>query len=101
MPGSAGDYVAWIGPAISQAAYEVGEDVAAQVRLQSRPVGLAPGRKVGKFQLDLPALAAEIMKDQGVSAVASCGVCAYSDARTYSYRRDGTTGRMATLAWLR
>ena len=37
----------------------------------------------------------------GVSAVYGGGLCTYTDAaRFYSYRRDGTTGRMATLIWL-
>lgn len=101
MPGSASEYAAWIGPAISQSAYEVGEEVAAQVRQRSRGSILIPGRKAGKYQLDLPGLASAMMKDLGVSEVRSCGVCAAGDARTYSYRRDGVTGRMATVAWLR
>lgn len=100
MPGTPGDYVAWIGPAISQSAYEVGEDVAAAVRRQPRVAGLSPGRVPGKFQLDLPQLASVIMKDLGVADVVSCGVCSSGDSRTYSYRRDGQTGRMATLAWI-
>ena len=37
----------------------------------------------------------------GVTAVYGGNACTYSDpARYFSYRRDGVTGRMATLIWL-
>jgi copper oxidase (laccase) domain-containing protein len=36
----------------------------------------------------------------GVEAVYGGGLCTVSDARFYSYRRDGVTGRFASLAWL-
>jgi YfiH family protein len=101
MPGGPGNYSAWVGPAISQPAYEVGEEIAEEVRRQSSGKTLIRGRAAGKFQLDLPGLAMAKMADLGVPARSSCGICAFADARTYSYRRDGTTGRMATLAWLR
>ena len=93
---------AWVGPAIGQQAFEVGEEVrsafvgpdAAAARF------FAPGRP-GKWQADLAGLAEHRLKRAGIHEVQASGLCTH--ARTdlfYSYRRDGPTGRMATVAWL-
>jgi YfiH family protein len=92
---------AWIGPAISPAAYEVGEDVAERARAAGRQDALCSGRRPGKYQLDLPRVAESQLTELGVSQVFQSGVCSLASPETYSYRRDGVTGRMATLAWLR
>jgi copper oxidase (laccase) domain-containing protein len=63
-------------------------------------VCLGPGRRPGKHQLDLFALTASLLAASGVAVVPFERTCTFSDARFYSYRRDGVTGRMATLAWL-
>jgi polyphenol oxidase len=94
---------AWIGPAIGAQAYEVGEDVVEAVRGVDVAVASAcvgAGQRPGKYQLDLFALTGMLLQRAGVSAVPGARLCTYSDPRFYSYRRDGTTGRMATLAWL-
>jgi polyphenol oxidase len=94
---------AWIGPAIGPQAYEVGEDVVEAVRGVSVAVAGAcvrPGQRPGKYQLDLFALTAALLAREGVAVVPGERLCTYSDSRFYSFRRDGTTGRMATLAWL-
>ena len=94
---------AWVGPAIGQQAFEVGEEVrsafagpdAASARF------FVPGTRPGKWQADLTGLAEHRLKRAGVHAVQASGLCTH--ARTdlfYSYRRDGPTGRMATVAWL-
>jgi YfiH family protein len=106
LPGACGDYVAWIGPAIGVAAYEVGEEVA-QAVLDMSDAGdsaafcvPASTTRVGKYQLDLAGLAARQLSYLGVAAVKGASVCSFTDQRFYSYRRDGSTGRMATLIWL-
>ncbi|MEQ8483281.1 MAG: peptidoglycan editing factor PgeF [Pseudomonadales bacterium] len=103
MPVPATGLVAWVGPAIGPAAYEVGDDVAGAVAGLDRnlaDVCLRPGRRPGKHQLDLFALTASLLAASGVAVVPFERTCTFSDARFYSYRRDGVTGRMATLAWL-
>jgi YfiH family protein len=94
--------VAWLGPAIGPAAFEVGADV------RDAFVGQDPGaasafadHKPGKWLADLFALARRRLHVTGVTDVHGGGLCTVSDPRRfYSYRRDGTTGRMAALIWL-
>lgn len=106
MPAESGCLSAWIGPGIGGAVYEVGEDVAqvvatlglaADLQTQVMRPSIAPG----KYLFDMEALAVSILKGCGLGGVAAVsGCCTYGDKRFYSYRRDGTTGRMATLVWL-
>lgn len=96
------EVAAWIGPAISAACYEVDEPV--RGAFEGAP-GAAQAFTVtgdtGHWQCDLPALAAARLRALGVSSVEQSGLCTFSDPdRFYSYRRDGETGRMATLAWI-
>jgi YfiH family protein len=96
-------YVGWIGPGIGPAAYEVGGDVAEAVR-RSAPEAescLTPGGREGKHQLDLAGLAAQQLAAAGIAGVERSSACTWSDERFYSYRRDGATGRQATLVWIR
>ncbi len=99
----AGRLMAWLGPAISQDAYEVGpelRDAFVSVDANDR-VAFKPGRP-GKFHADLYALARNRLLSAGVQEVYGGGFCTYRDAgRFYSYRRDGAaSGRMASLIWL-
>jgi YfiH family protein len=103
MPVDASDAVAWIGPAIGPDAYEVGEDVAAAVRTMPHPEAagaLLAGRRPGRYQLDLFALTRALLERAGVGSIATGAQCTFTDARFYSFRGEGDTGRMATLAWL-
>ncbi|HEX7037533.1 MAG TPA: peptidoglycan editing factor PgeF [Pseudomonadales bacterium] len=104
-PVAPGELIAWLGPAIGPAVYEVGEEVTA--RVAALPDGdrlaatvLRPAGRPGKALLDLFELSARLLERLGVGAVYSDRLCTYSDRRFYSYRRDGRTGRMATLVWL-
>lgn len=105
LPAAPGDLVAWLGPSIGPVAYEVGEEVVGAVA--ALPEGeslmrrcLAPGARDGKVHLDLFELAGALLERSGVGSVLTDRLCTYTDLRFYSYRRDGATGRMATLAWL-
>ena len=111
MPVAVEDTVAWIGPAIGPDAYEVGEDVAAAVRGLPAPAVragtasgsdrlLRAGHRRGRYQLDLFGLTRTLLADAGVSRVETEALCTFTDARFYSYRGEGRTGRMATVAWL-
>ena len=99
----AGRVMAWLGPAISQAAYEVGPELRETfVNACAADAAAFRDGKPGKFQADLYALARRRLLSAGVQAVYGGGFCTYEDARRfYSYRRDGVaSGRMASLIWL-
>lgn len=94
--------LAWLGPAIGPAAFEVGDEVR-EVFVQQDPQAAAafiPGTP-GKWLCDLHALARRRLAGAGVVRIFGGGECTFSDpGRYFSYRRDGATGRMAALIWL-
>jgi polyphenol oxidase len=95
VPGK--DLIAWLGPAIGPKVYEVGDEVRAAFREKD---AFSPTR-AGHWLLDLYAVARQRLRGCGVERVFGGGYCTYSDpARFHSYRRDGTSGRMAALLWL-
>lgn len=99
----AGRILAWLGPAISQSAYEVGPELRDTfVNACGEDAAAFRAGKPGKFQADLYALARRRLLSAGVQAVYGGGFCTYADTqRFYSYRRDGAaSGRMASLIWL-
>ncbi len=94
--------MAWLGPAIGPQSFEVGEEVRNAFLTQDRKAETAfhpSGR--GRWLADLYALARLRLRRRGVAGIHGGGFCTYREAdRFFSYRRDGTTGRMATLVWL-
>lgn len=97
-----GDVLAWLGPAIGPAAFEVGADVrdayvAADASAASH---FAPNAR-GRWQADLYGLARASLAGAGVHAVFGGGFCTFAErARFFSHRREAPCGRMATLIWL-
>lgn len=94
---------AWIGPGIGATSYEVDGRVRdAFVDADAgADAAFAPTRP-GHWQCDLPALARLRLRRAGVTAVYGGDFDTFSDARFYSYRRDGAdSGRMVTLIWRR
>jgi YfiH family protein len=94
--------IAWLGPAIGPAHFEVGGEVRAAF-LAHDPAAAAAfsANSRGRWQCDLSALARHRLGAAGVSAVFGGRWCTYADpARFFSYRRDGQCGRMAALIWL-
>lgn len=92
----------WLGPAISQHEFEVGEEVrAAFVAIQPQAASaFIPGLK-GKWFADLYALARLRLNALGITQIYGGGYCTYREReRFFSYRRDGVTGRMGTFIWL-
>jgi|SRR5688572_21980671 len=88
---------AWMGPAIGPRVYEVGEDV--REAFEGHEYAFVPTRP-GHWNLDLYAVARKKLESLKVEVFGG-GFCTYSDAeRFYSYRRDGSTGRMAAYIWL-
>ena len=103
-----GELLAWIGPAAGPAHYEIGAEVraafvageasgsagctAAAAFMHSRP---------GHWLADLPMLARQRLAALGVHAVHGGSHCSIAEAdRFFSHRRDGRSGRMASLVWL-
>jgi len=98
--------LAYLGPAIGPTAYEVGAEVRDAFIAADAEAGagsaaaFAPGRP-GRFHADLYALARLRLARRGVTKVYGGGYCTYTEReRFYSYRRDGVTGRMASLIWI-
>jgi YfiH family protein len=97
------EILAWLGPGIGPQAFEVGEDVLdAFAHLQAdASVFRAIADRPGKFLADLPALAKRALAGVGVTQVSGGEHCTVTDPkRFYSFRRERTTGRMASMIWL-
>lgn len=92
----------WLGPAIGADAYEVGDEVRqAFVDADAGAAGAFRAGTRGKWYMDMHALARRRLDAQGVRSIHGGGYCTASQpALFYSYRRDGATGRMASLIWL-
>jgi YfiH family protein len=88
---------AWLGPAISRDAFEVGAEVrAAFLERDSGAADCFQANAAGRWQADLYELARRRLFASGVTRVAGGGLCtAGSRDRFFSYRRDGQCGRMA------
>lgn len=94
---------AWLGPAIGPQAFEVGEEVRAAFVAADPAAATAfvPGAAPGKWLADLFLLARQRLRAAGVTRVSGGGVCTVATPQSfYSYRRDGLTGRFASLVWL-
>jgi len=95
--------IAWLGPAISQKHFEVGEDVyqafVAQQPQASKAFVSVSG--TNKWMADIYLLARLQLNSAGLEQVYGGDFCTYADAEHfYSYRRDGQqSGRMASLIW--
>jgi YfiH family protein len=88
---------AWLGPAIGPLVYEVGSEVTAAFSGEF-PNGFEPAGD--RWLMNIYHLARLKLASAGVHAVFGGDYCTLSDpARFYSYRRDGDTGRMASLIW--
>jgi len=94
--------VAWMGPAIGPAAFEVGAEVRdAFLARDSAAIHAFVAGNNGRWLCDLYALARMRLAAHGVTNVFGGELCTYSDPeRFYSFRRDGVTGRMASMIWL-
>ncbi len=93
----------WLGPAIGPTAFEVGAEVREQF-LQQSPAFIAcfiNSVNQGKWMMDMYSIARLQLAVAGVEQIYGGQFCTYTDTeRFYSYRREGQTGRMASLIWL-
>lgn len=107
--------MAWMGPAIAPCHFQVGNEVrAAFLDHHAASAGSARSGELlnsafiacpnqpGKWMMDIYAVARQRMQASGVSQVFGGGLCTVCDSqRFFSYRRDGITGRMASLIYLK
>ena len=94
--------MAWLGPAIGPQAFEVGGEVREIfVGHDPRAASAFVPAAEGKWLCDIHQLARQRLHALGIRRTASADSCTVGDAEQfYSYRRDGVTGRMASLIWL-
>jgi YfiH family protein len=95
--------LAWLGPAIEQEMFEVGPEVREQfvARAADNAVAFKANAR-GRWQADLYDLARRELARLGVTQVFGGGFRCYGERdRFFSFRRDGTTGRMASLVWMK
>jgi hypothetical protein len=94
--------IVWLGPAIGPRCFEVGGEV------REALIGNDPGAAEsfvpnarGRFMADLPGLARRRLERLGIERVYGGAECTHTDGERYfSHRRDGRTGRQASLVWL-
>ncbi len=98
--------MAWLGPCITQPAFEVGDEVKAAFEARDPGCGdlFQPGA-AGKWMADLPGLARRRLKGCGVEQVygndGSAPWCTVRQPlRFFSHRRDRISGRLAASIWL-
>jgi len=93
----------WLGPAIGPKVFEVGDEVREEFMHQSpaSQYSFVPGSTSGKWLADIYKLAKLRLSQHGVENIYGGDYCTYTEKeRFFSYRRDGVTGRMASLIWI-
>jgi YfiH family protein len=94
--------LAWLGPCIGPASYEVGEEVRAAFVTHAAAAadGFVPTRP-GHWRCDLTVLARQRLAAAGITRIHGGGFDTLTDPRFYSYRGEGArSGRFASLIWL-
>ena len=103
MASEAANLIAWLGAAIAQPAFEVGNEVRdefAAANFDCSETFVVNSR--GRWQADLFGLAAARLREVGIDDVYGERVCTFDDPeRFYSYRRDGETGRLLSFIYRR
>lgn len=95
------DIMAWMGPAIGPEKFEVGVEVKQAFTGQSADLADAFTPHNDKFLANIYLLARKKLQAAGISAIYGGEFCTVSDEnRFFSYRREGQTGRMASLIWI-
>jgi YfiH family protein len=105
MPAAPTSMTAWLGPAISAAAYEVGPEVKMAFEQHCGEESLncfQASHRQGHWMADLSAMARLRLSRAGVPVITGGDRCNHGEQEQFfSHRREGpTTGRMATLVWL-
>jgi len=97
--------LAWLGPAIGPSKFEVGEEVRARFVEADASAALAfksIESHARKYYADIYHLARLRLHRAGVHQISGGHFCTFSEPeKFYSYRRDGVTGRMTSLIWIK
>lgn len=97
------DVVVWLGPAIGPDAFEVGAEVreAFMAHLATTEIAFRPSQNQGRWMADIYQLARLRLNAAGVTKITGGDFCTHTDPEQFfSYRRDGQTGRMASVIWI-
>jgi YfiH family protein len=96
------EVMCWLGPAIGANAFEVGADVRdAFMKVDKSAASAFVAKANGKYYADIYELARQRLVKAGIGMISGGEMCTFSDSeRFYSYRREQTTGRMASIIWL-
>ena len=98
---SADQILAWLGPAIGPLAFEVGDEVREAFIAQHDVESAFIAADKGHWLMDIYAVARARLNTAGVTDISGGGHCTFSDSEHFfSYRRNKTCGRMASLIWL-
>lgn len=100
VPGA--ELLAWLGPSIGPAEFEVGDEVCrAFVDHDAGATEAFVAADHGKWHADLHRLAARRLRALGVVDISGDAFCTLRETdKFFSFRRDGVTGRMASLIWM-
>ena len=97
------EIIAWLGPAISRTAFQVGREVVQQFIAQdpqAESAFIADPNTPGKYLGDLYQIAKQRLNQLGINQISGGEHCTYTEKdKFFSYRRDGKTGRMASCIW--
>lgn len=98
----ADELLVWLGPAIGPQAFEVGNEVRdAFIGIDASAEQAFVANRPEHWLADIYLLARLALQRAGIEAVYGGGRCTYNEAETFfSFRREPTTGRMASLVWL-
>lgn len=96
------EVMCWLGPAIGANAFEVGAEVRdAFMKADKSAASAFVAKANGKYHADIYELARQRLVKAGIGMISGGEMCTVSDStRFYSYRREQTTGRMASIIWL-
>ncbi|MFC3193175.1 peptidoglycan editing factor PgeF [Marinicella sediminis] len=96
------EVLAWLGPCIQQPNYEV-DGAFMKNYLKTHPDASSAFTPVQNDHCyaSLPIMAIRQLNALGISLIDQDGRCTYSDDQLYSWRRDNTPQRMASLIWLK
>ncbi len=102
LGGAPEDLLAWLGPAIGPAKFEIGPEVRdAFIAYSADAAAAFQAGKPGHYLADIYQLARQRLNAKGIRQIYGGDICTVSQPeKFFSYRRDGVTGRMASLIWL-
>ncbi len=97
-------FLVWLGPAISQPAFEVGAEVREEF-IRKQPLlekaFIASSHGNNKYLADLYHIAKILLMQLNIFNIYGGNFCTYNDKnRFFSYRRNGVTGRIASMIWI-